>query len=188
MGVLAAYGPALVGQMLGRRAMTLALVVAALAMALIPARLLLRLELEGTTNDPQHAAARFIDETIGPHETVLVWGSHTEVLFLANRLSPTRFVYQYAALETRGYASGARVDELVADLARDRPALIVDASADSFVTPPLDRAGMAAYVSPEPQYVVLPETARVVDFVEANYERIGTIGGLGWPVWRIRSP
>src|SRR5439155_537176 len=83
-------------------------------------------------------------------------------LFLANRLSPTRFVYQYAALETRGYASGARVDELVADLARDRPALIVDASADSFVTPPLDRAGMAAYVSPEPQYVVLPEMARVV--------------------------
>ena len=119
---------------------------------------------------------------------MLVWGSHTEVLFLANRLSPTRFVYQYAALETRGYASGARVDELVADLARDRPALIVDASADSFVTPPLDRAGMAAYVSPEPQYVVLPEMARVVDFVEANYERIGTIGGLGWPVWRIRSP
>ena len=134
------------------------------------------------------AVDQAIAETIGPHETVLVWGSHTEVLFLANRLSPTRFVYQYAALETRGYASGARVDELVADLARSRPALIVDASADSFVTPPLDRAGMGAYVSPEPQYAVLPETARVVDFVEANYERIGTIGGLGWPVWRIRSP
>ena len=47
---------------------------------------------------------------------------------------------------------------------------------------------MGAYVSPEPQYAVLPETARVVDFVEANYDRIGTIGGLGWPVWRIRSP
>ena len=174
--------------MLGRRATTLALVAAALAMAVIPARLLLRLELEGTTNDPQHAAARFLEDTIGPHETVLIWGSHTEVLFLANRLSPTRFVYQYAALETKGYASAARVDELVADLARSRPALIVDASADSFVTPPLDRAGMGAYVSPEPQYAVLPETARVVDFVEANYDRIGTIGGLGWPVWRIRSP
>ena len=188
MGVLAAYGAAVVGKMLGRRATTLALVAAALAMAVIPARLLLRLELEGTTNDPQHAAARFLEDTIGPHETVLIWGSHTEVLFLANRLSPTRFVYQYAALETKGYASAARVDELVADLARSRPALIVDASADSFVTPPLDRAGMGAYVSPEPQYAVLPETARVVDFVEANYDRIGTIGGLGWPVWRIRSP
>jgi hypothetical protein len=188
MGVLAAYAASLVTARMRPRTGTAILVAAAVAMAIVPARLLLRLELETPASDAPYVAARFLDSTIGPRETVLVWGSHSEVLFLADRLSPTRFVYQYAALETKGYASSERVDQLVADLERARPALIVDASADSFVTPPLDRAGMASYVSPEPQYAVLPELARVADFVAANYVRSGTVDGLGWPVWRLRAP
>jgi hypothetical protein len=121
-------------------------------------------------------------------DTVLIWGSHAEVLFLADRRSPTRYVYQYAALSTRGYATPARVEELLADLRRARPALIVDASSDSFVTPPLDLAGLRAWVSPEAQYAPLPELSRVVEFVAANYDRAGTEPATGWPLWRLRAP
>jgi hypothetical protein len=186
MGVLAAYAASLVAPRVRRRDAAALLVVAAVAMSIVPTRLLLRLELETPASEAPYVAARFLDATIGPRETVLVWGSHSEVLFLADRLSPTRFVYQYAALETRGYASASRVDQLLAELDRARPVLIVDASADSFVTPPLDRAGMTSWTSPEPQYAVLPELTRVADFVAANYVRSGTVDGLGWPVWRLR--
>src|SRR5207247_239241 len=79
-----------------------------------------------------------------PDDTVLVGGSHTEALFLAGRRPPTRYVYQYAALATRGYATPARVDELRADLQRARPPLIPDAATESFVPPPLDRAARRA--------------------------------------------
>jgi hypothetical protein len=110
------------------------------------------------------------------------------VLFLADRVSPTRYVYQYAALSTRGYAAAARVEEFLADLRRARPALIVDASRDSFVTPPLDLAGLRTWVSPEPQYAPLPELEGVVEFVVANYDRVGTEPATGWPLWRLRAP
>jgi hypothetical protein len=109
------------------------------------------------------------------------------VLVLADRRSPTRLVYQYAALATRGYASPERIDDFVADLGRQRPLLIIDASKDSFVTPPLSRRGFAAWRSPEPQYAWLPETSRVIDFVEANYDLVGVLPQSGWPVWRLRS-
>ena len=47
--------------------------------------------------------------------------------------------------------------------------------------------GLASWTSPEPQYVWPPETSRIVDFVESNYERVGTLRQSGWPVWRLRS-
>ena len=118
---------------------------------------------------------------------MLVWGSRVEPLVLAERLAPTRYVYQYAALETRGYATPARVDELTSELARRPPVLIIDASRDSFVTPPLDRAAFRAWTSPEPQYAPLPELERFIGFVEAGYERVGGVPGAGWPVWRRRG-
>jgi hypothetical protein len=80
------------------------------------------------------------------------------------------------------------VEELLADLRRARPALIVDASRDSFVTPPLDLAGLRAWASPEPQYAPLPELEGVVEFVVANYDRAGTEPATGWPLWRLRAP
>jgi hypothetical protein len=134
------------------------------------------------------AAAAYVAANTRPSDTVLVWGSHTEVLFLAQRLSPTRYVYQYAALSTRGYATSSRVAELLFELERRRPALILDASRDSFVTPPLDREGSRAWTSPEAQYAPLPETELVIGFVEANYQRAGTEPATGWPVWRLRAP
>jgi hypothetical protein len=163
------------------------LVALVVLMSVQPALLVSRLAL--TTADGRiRSAAAFVAANSGPQDTVLIWGSHAEVLFLADRRSPTRYVYQYAALSTRGYATSARVEELLADLRRARPALIIDASRDSFVTPPLDLAGLQSWVSPEPQYAPLPELQGVVEFVVANYDRAGTEPATGWPLWRLRAP
>jgi hypothetical protein len=152
-----------------------------------PALLVARLAL--TTDAGRFsAAAAYVAANTRPSDTVLIWGSHSEVLFLAGRRSPTRYVYQYAALATRGYATVDRVNEFLSDLQRAKPALILDASSESFVTPPLDLAGLRAWVSPEPQYAPLPELERAVEFIVANYERAGTEPTTGWPVWRLSAP
>ncbi len=185
MGVLAAFAACELQRAIGMRRSRLVLAIAVLAMSAQPALLVTRLA--GLGDDGRiRAAAMYVAANTSPEDTVLVWGSSTEVLFLAGRRSPTRYVYQYAALATRGYATPARVDELLADLERARPALIVDGSAGGFVTPPLDPAGFRAYVSPEPQYSPLPEIERIVTFVRANYERAGAEPATGWPVWRLR--
>lgn len=163
------------------------LVLGVLAMCVLPALLVARLAL--TTDEGRaRAAGAYLAANTKPDDTVLIWGSHTEVLFLAGRRSPTRYVYQYAALATRGYATPARVEELLTDLRRERPALILDASSESFVTPPLDLAAFSAWVSPEPQYAPLPELARVIEYIVANYVRAGTEPATGWPLWRLRAP
>jgi hypothetical protein len=130
-------------------------------------------------------AAAYIAASTRPGDTVLVWGSRAEVLVLADRRSPTKLVYQYAALATRGYAVPAGVDEFTGELVARPPALIIDASAGSFVTPPL---GVDSWISPEPQYAWLPETMR--SWVAAPggglYERVATLSKSGWSVWRPR--
>ena len=187
MAILAAFAVTEVQRVAPRRIASPALALGALAMCVFPALLVTRLAL--TTDEGRaRSAGAYIAANTRPDDTVLIWGSHSEVLFLAGRRSPTRYVYQYAALATRGYATPARVEEFLADLQRARPALILDASSESFVTPPLDIAGLRAWVSPEAQYAPLPELERVVAFIVANYERAGTEPATGWPLWRLRTP
>ena len=186
MGVLAAFGASEVERRLDRRTARAVILVAAIAMSVRPAMLVTRLAAERDDGVARSAAAYIADATRST-DTVFLWGSRVETLVLADRLAPTRYVYQYAALETRGYATPARVAELTAELAGRPPVLIIDASRDSFVTPPLDRAAFRAWTSPEPQYAPLPELERVIDFVETAYERVGTVPGAGWPVWRRRG-
>ena len=154
-------------------------------MSIQPARLVTRLAALGDDGASRAAAAAIVERTTRS-DTVLIWGARAEVLVLADRRSPTRYIYQYAALATRGYSTPAAVEALLADLAARRPALIVDASVSSFVTPPLDRAGLASWVSPEAQYAWPAETERILAFVEANYVRDAAVEGTGWPIWRRR--
>jgi hypothetical protein len=187
MAILAAFAASELQRVLPSRVARPALAALVLLMSVQPALLVARLA-QTTANGRIRAAAAYVVANTQLQDTVLIWGSHAEVLFLADRRSPTRYVYQYAALSTRGYATPARVEELLADLRRVRPALIVDASRDSFVTPPLDLAGLRTWVSPEPQYAPLPELEAVVEWVAANYDRAGTEPVTGWPLWRLRAP
>jgi hypothetical protein len=185
MGVLAAYAASEAVRRVVRARALAALAAALVLMSIQPARLVTRLAATGD-DGTSRAAAALIAQRTGPADRVLIWGSRAEVLVVADRRSPTRYVYQYAPLATRGYSTPAAIDALLADLAAHAPALIVDASAASFVTPPLDRARLRTWVSPEAQYAWPAETERVVAFVEANYVRDGSIDGAGWPVWRRR--
>jgi hypothetical protein len=187
MAVLTAFAASELLRVVPSRLARPALATLVLLMSVQPALLVSRLA-QTTADGRIHSAAAYLAANSRPQDTVLIWGSHAEVLFLADRLSPTRYVYQYAAVSTRGYATPARVEELLADLHRARPALIVDASRDSFVTPPLDLAGLRTWASPEPQYEPLPELESVVEFVAANYDRAGTEPATGWPLWRLRAP
>ena len=187
MAILAAFAVGEVLRIVPPRLARPVLSLGVVAMCVLPGLLVTRLALT-TVEERAGLAGEYVAANTRADDTVLVWGSHTEVLFLAGRRSPTRYVYQYGALATRGYATPARVAELLADLERERPALILDASSESFVTPPLDVAGFRAWVSPEPQYALLPDLERVIDFILANYERAGTEPATGWPVWRLVAP
>jgi hypothetical protein len=186
MAILAAFAVSELRRTVPARVLSPALVLAVLVMCGPPALLVARLALT-TDGGRSSSAAAYVAANTRSSDTVLIWGSHSEVLFLAGRRSPTRYVYQYAPLATRGYATADRVGELLSDLQRAKPALILDASSESFVTPPLDLAGLRAWVSPEPQYALLPELERVVEFVVTNYERAGVEPATGWPLWRLRS-
>ena len=187
MAVLTAFAASELQRVVPSRIARPALAALVLLMSVQPALLVSRLT-QTTAEGRIRSAAAFVAANTRSQDTVLIWGSHAELLFLADRRSPTRYVYQYAALSTRGYATAARVEEFLADLRRARPTLIVDASRDSFVTPPLDLAGLRAWASPEPQYAPLPELEGVVEFVVANYDRAGTEPATGWPLWRLRAP
>lgn len=187
MAILAAFAANEVQRLMPPHIARPVLVIAVVLMFVQPAVLVARLALASEGGESRLAAA-YVTANTRADDTVLVWGSHAEVLFLAGRRSPSRYVYQYAALATRGYATPARVEELLADLQRARPALIVDASRDSFVTPPLDLEALRTWVSPEPQYAPLPELERLVGYVLANYERVAAEASTGWPVWRRRAP
>ena len=187
MAVLTAFAASVVRRLAPPRPARIALVLLTLAMCAQPLLLVTRLLL---TSDAGRlsAAASYIAANSRADDTVFIWGAHTEVLWLANRLSPTQYVYQYAPLYTRGYASPARVAELLADLERERPVLILDASRESFVTPPLDLAGLRTWTSPDAQYIPPRELEHVIEFVSANYDRVGAEPATGWPVWRLRAP
>ena len=186
MAILAAFAVSEILRIVPRRLAWPALSLGVLAMSVLPGLLVTRLALT-TTEERVGSAAAYVAANTKTDDTVLGWGAHTEVLFLAGRRSPTRYVYQYAALSTRGYGTPARIRELLADLERERPALILDAASESFVTPPLDVAGFRGWSSPEPQYAVLPELLSVIEYIVANYDRTGTEPNTGWPVWRLRS-
>lgn len=165
----------------------LALLVGALALASVrPAALVGRLLSIGTDGATDEAVAYVLART-APSDRVLLWGSRAEVNFLTGRRAPTRFVYQYAPLFTVGYAREARLEEMLADLRRSPPALIVDTSASSFATPPLDPAGMRSWTTPEPRYVPPPQVGRVAELVASRYDRVATLPQTGWPVYRLRG-
>jgi hypothetical protein len=59
-----------------------------------------------------------------PGERVLVWGNDVWINYLADRQSPTRYIYQYP-LFMPGYTDGKKVSEFLEDIRTDPPSLIV---------------------------------------------------------------
>lgn len=165
---------------------TLAIVLGLAALAARPVPLMARVA--ASTEDGVNAAAtRYVVESTRPGETVLIWGSRAAVLFSADRKSPTRYIYQYAPLWTRGYDSLRHVNALAAELAERPPALVIDASRDSAATPPLEAALAGGFDTGDPLFVVGGNVAKVAEVIFRLYEPAGKVEPLDWPVYRLRA-
>ncbi len=68
-------------------------------------------------------ATIYLQANTAPDDFVLFWGAETANNFLAQRRSPSRFVYQYP-LYTPGYTTPQMVEELLDDLVRTHPIII----------------------------------------------------------------
>lgn len=165
------------------RAGRIALLALFALMAVRPAGLLWR---EGMMGDDGRvrAVASYVRDQVGPGERVLLWGSRTEVLVLADRRAPTRFVYQYAPLYTVGYQRPELTEELLDDLRRERPVLIIDATYASPLSIPLTPGALRGWDSHDASYAAPPGIERVIAFVSGSYRAVGTVAD-GWPVYRL---
>jgi 4-amino-4-deoxy-L-arabinose transferase-like glycosyltransferase len=82
--------------------------------------------------------AVYIETHTEPEDEVLVWGASTDINFQAERESPTQFNYGYPLI-VPDYTTQEDIDEVVRDLERTRPVMIVDrAYTDGNRVPPLD--------------------------------------------------
>ena len=129
--------------------------------------------------------AAYIMEKTAPGDSVLIWGAEARLNFLARRRAPTRFVYQYP-LYTRGYQKAGHVRRFLRDLSLDEPALIIDSSPTSRNIPPIDADARSRWSATD-RYGMPPMMDLVFDHIRLNYERSGTVGPRGWPVY-VRRP
>jgi len=80
----------------------------------------------------------YVMEHTEPDQTVLVWGVDTVINFQSGRDSPTEYTYGYP-LVVPGYTTDEDIQDVVHDLERNRPALIIDTTLrDGDRVPPLD--------------------------------------------------
>lgn len=111
--------------------------------------------------------SQYIRAHTAPGDFVLVWGASSDYNFQAHRFSPTQFHYSYPLL-IPGYTTGAQLADFLDDLARERPALIVDAGwSDGEWVPPLAADVRAAWRA-EKWRRETPDLTALYAFVEAN--------------------
>ena len=90
----------------------------------------------GPTQVP--APADYVINHTKANDTVLVWGASSDINFLSQRDSPTKFHYGYPLI-VPDETTDEQVQELIDDLLLNQPALIVDTTVeDGNRIPPLD--------------------------------------------------
>ena len=106
-----------------------------------------------------------------PGDYVLIWGNASVYNFLADRESPSRFVFTYA-FGVPGYVTQKMADELQADIAAKKP-LILDAAAGDGNIGRIDSR----------LWKDLPATEGLIRFIEENYHQVDVIGPDRFRVW-----
>jgi hypothetical protein len=67
----------------------------------------------------------YIDSSTSPNDYVLLWGAESSYNYLAQRRSPTRFVYQYPLYQI-DYTNEQLIEEFLEGVIQNRPKLIID--------------------------------------------------------------
>ncbi|MEB2287043.1 MAG: glycosyltransferase family 39 protein [Anaerolineae bacterium] len=137
-------------------------------------------------SSPPSPVISFIRNNTEEGDYVLMWGAETVYNFLAERQSPTRFVYQYP-LYMKGYQSEEQINEFFNDLIRNCPNLIIDSSPSNNSIPPLDPQARANWESWA--YQSLPGMEQVFQFIETHYVLDETVEGRDteWPVYVLKE-
>ena len=134
----------------------------------------------------QEATAYVVGST-RPADRVLFWGGESGLNFTTGRRAPTRYAYQYALFQP-GYEDPARIDEMLAELDADAPALIIDATPGTTDLPLDGNERARALAGRPPSRRVLPTGIdRLFAWVERGYEQVDAVGPLRWPVYARRG-
>ena len=118
-----------------------------------------------------------IENRCGPAESVYVWGWEPAINFLSARRSASRYP-DTIPLQLPGYDNQRRVGELVSDLARNQPCLVIDTSALNPGAPPLNaanRVGWTPLLADPGSYASFDDVYR---FIDANYRLVGRVDGF----------
>lgn len=121
----------------------------------------------------------YLEQSLNPQDTVLMWGIETPFYISTGLRSPTRYIYQTALLEPR-YAGRERGEEVKAALEYHATSVIIDTSPTNSEFPPLE---------PEPGASTSGETPAVTairEEVGAHYRLEGPLPCFGgrWLLYR----
>ncbi len=116
--------------------------------------------------EAQSAIVQYIGDVTEPGDRVLVWGNTVWINFLADRVSPTRYSYQFP-LFMPGYATESRVLGFLAALQAAPPVLIVEPQADTAEMLPINPDLRAAATQAQ---VGMPAGMPLVfEYIHENY-------------------
>ena len=119
-------------------------------------------------------ADRIKEETV-PDDSILVWGSESEIYSRSQRDAPTRFFYQYPLVKP-GYANQTNRNEFIDDVIDNTPAIIVDTK--NQLLSPLDSVARKDWRPTDKRYLHDPDTfQRFFDFVDTQYEVFDEVSG-----------
>jgi hypothetical protein len=129
------------------------------------------------------AVIEYIIRATARDDFVLMWGAKVAYNFLADRPSPSRYVYQYP-LYQKGYQSAEKVREFLREITFKKPKLIIDTSTSSPSIPPIDPERRAKWIPPPQRgFALLPEMDEVFVYLATHYQRVGSIGPNKWDVY-----
>lgn len=124
----------------------------------------------GSGIEAVHPVAQYIHENTDSHDTVLIWGGQAGLNFMADRDSPTAYIF-YPGYTTSPIASKAE-EIFLYDITTRPPVLIVDAyidAPDDILS--LDPGTRQAQIAAGKGQTFHPDNLdRVFEFVESHYE------------------
>ncbi len=123
----------------------------------------------GSQNSNLLKVVDFLKEKSRQNDKILVWGADPSINFLSQRVSPTRYFYQYAIF-TPVYGEEA-YEEFLQEIKKEKPQFIVDITAYTSKVIPLD-SKRRKYWNINSNYKIPSKINMFLEFVEKNYKMI----------------
>lgn len=124
----------------------------------------------------------YIQKETTPKDTVLLWGRETLINFLSGRDSPSRYTY-LTPFYTPGFVNARLAGELLVDLQKNKPLLIIDTKDETTPFMTMDEQGKCSPIQPETAY----ELGTIFRYICQNYEKVTLLSKDSWPVYRYRG-